>query len=217
MACSLSLGPLASFDRWRGRSTAGPSHYRKSSGPICCDAQQRSFDVVECRPRPLERLMRRRDLITLLGGAAAWPFNARAQQPPQPVIGYLSGGTSKDFARLTAAFRHGLNDSGYVEGRNLAIEYRWAEGQYDRLPALAADLVRRQISLMAATTTPAALAAKGATSTIPIVFSIGADPIAIGLVERLNRPGGNITGVNNYLSNIGAKRLELLRELVPNT
>ncbi len=161
--------------------------------------------------------MRRRDLITLLGGAAAWPFDAHAQQLPQPVIGYLSGGTSKDFARLTAAFRHGLNDSGYVEGRNVAIEYRWAEGQYDRLPALAADLVRRQISLMAATTTPAALAAKGATSTIPIVFSIGADPIAIGLVERLDRPGGNITGVNNYLSNIGAKRLELLRELVPNT
>ena len=161
--------------------------------------------------------MRRRDFITLVGGVGAgWPFAAHAQQPPQPVIGYLSGGTSKDFARLTAAFRQGLNDSGYVEGRNVAIEYRWAEGQYDQLPALAADLARRQITLIAATTTPAALAAKGATSTIPIVFSIGADPIAIGLVQSLSRPSGNITGVNNYLSGVGAKRLELLGELIPN-
>jgi ABC-type uncharacterized transport system substrate-binding protein len=161
--------------------------------------------------------MKRRKFISLLGGAAvAGPLTARAQQPPQPVIGYLSGGTPRDFTHLTIAFLQGLNESGYVEGRNVTIEYRWAEGHYDRLPALAADLVERQITLMAATTTPAALAAKEATSTIPIVFSIGADPIAIGLVQSLSRPSSNLTGVNNYLSGIGAKRLELLRELVSN-
>jgi putative ABC transport system substrate-binding protein len=161
--------------------------------------------------------MRRRDFITLATGAAAgWPLAARAQQSLQPVIGYLSGGTSRDFEHLTTAFRQGLKESGYVEGRNVAIEYRWAEGQYDRLPALAADLVKQQIALIAATTTPAAVAAKRATSTIPIVFSIGADPIAIGLVASLSRPSGNMTGVNNYLSGVGGKRLELLGELASN-
>jgi putative ABC transport system substrate-binding protein len=160
--------------------------------------------------------MRRREFITIIAGtAAAWPLPLRAQQPPQSVIGYLNGAAPKTFARLTAAFRQGLDEAGYVEGRNIAIEYRWAEGEYDRLPVLAADLVKRKVAVLVATTTPASLAAKRATSTIPIVFAIGADPIAIGLVDSLSRPSGNITGVNNYLSDIGAKRLELLRELVP--
>lgn len=156
--------------------------------------------------------------MTLLGTAVAWPFAARGQQalPKRPVIGFLNSGTANAFVRLTTAFREGLNEASYVDGRNVAIEYRWAEGKYDRLPELASDLAQQQVAVIAATTTPAALAAKRATSTIPIVFSIGADPIAIGLVDSLSRPSGNITGVNNYLSEIGAKRLELLRELVPN-
>src|SRR5512143_3164669 len=158
--------------------------------------------------------MKRREFITLVGGVAAWPVTTRAQQPTTPAIGFLSARTAASGAFMAAAFRQGLSKSGYVEGQNLRIEYRWAEGHYDRLGELAEELVRRKVAaIVAISGTPAALAAQAATTTIPILFANGGDPLTSGLVSSLSRPTGNITGVTFYTAALAGKRMELLRNL----
>jgi putative ABC transport system substrate-binding protein len=159
--------------------------------------------------------MRRREFITVGGAAAVWPLVGRAQQAALPVIGFLNGASAELSTHFVASFRQGLAQAGFVEGRNVAVEFRWANGQYDRLPALAADLVRRQVNVIAATSTPTGLPAKAATTTIPIVFVTGSDPIEQGLVASLNRPGGNLTGATTLAVEMGQKRMQLLHELVP--
>jgi putative ABC transport system substrate-binding protein len=161
--------------------------------------------------------MKRRAFIAGLGSAAAWPVVAQAQQPAVPVVGYLSvQSANDDYKNFTVPFLQGLKDTGYIDGQNVAIENRWAENQYDRLPALAADLVHRRVAVIVAAGTPATLALKGATTTIPIIFATGGDPVALGLVASLNRPGANLTGIANLEAEMAPKQLQLLHELIPN-
>jgi putative tryptophan/tyrosine transport system substrate-binding protein len=159
----------------------------------------------------------RRNFLATLGGAAAWPLAARAQQPAMPLVGFVNPASPGGSYPPLPAFLKGLGETGFVEGRNVAIEYRWAEGHYERLPALIGDLVQHKVSVIAATSTPAAVAAKTATATIPIVFEMGSDPVELGFVASLSQPGGNMTGVTNFTVELGSKQLGLLHELVPRT
>ncbi|MFL6796291.1 MAG: ABC transporter substrate-binding protein, partial [Xanthobacteraceae bacterium] len=159
--------------------------------------------------------LKRREFIAVVGGAAAWPLAARAQQSAMPVIGYLNSGSLEPIAHLMGVFRQSLAEAGYVEGRNVVLQYRWAEGHYDRMPAMAEELVRRPVDVIVASPTPTALVAKAATTTIPIVFGVTDDPVRLGLVSSIARPQGNATGVYFFLSDLAAKQLGLLRELAP--
>src|SRR5260370_32027778 len=172
-------------------------------------------EPIRCALPNLMASMRRRNFLGVLGGAAAWPLPTRAQQTALPVVGLLGGTSSASSATPLASFREGLRDAGYIEGQNVVIEAQWAEGQYDRLPLLAAELVRRPAAIIVASNLPSVFAAKAATSTIPIVFISSGDPVQLGIVASLNRPGGNITGVNFFAVEVASKRLELLIEVVP--